>query len=402
MKVVDCVLAGAREVMDEGRSLDRVITYWIKENRREWTDRDVALYFEVMNDLVRWWRLLNSLANAVGVGGGNPAIGALTVYQALNTNVSVIRESLTARQRKQLEVEYSRLQQIRAVRESIPDWLDKLGVQELGQAWDSIIAVQNTFPSIIIRANRLKTDRRSLMAILQNEGYYVEPVEELPDAIIFKQRANIFRSVAFRQGYFEQQDCSSQRVAEFMQLEPGMRVVDACAGSGGKTLHIASLMENRGKIVAMDVFDRKLDELKRRASRAGCTIVETKLIDSTKVTKRLSGTADRLLLDVPCSGLGVLRHNPDERWHLSSEYLDELRTKQRDLLIRYCDMVKPHGKLIYTTCSVLPSENERQVDRFLKQCNGSFEMEEELTISPEDGYDGFYMARLVRISKGEE
>lgn len=400
MKIVDCVLAGVREVIDEGRNLDRVLAYWIKENRDCWSEKDVSLYNEVLNDVIRWWRLLNSLANAVGIGGGNPTIGALTVYQSLNQSASVIRESLTAKQYKMLEVEYSRLQEIRAVRESIPDWLDKLCAQELGDRWDKTIESLNTFPSIIVRANRLKTDRKSLLAILKNEGFYVAPLD-IPDAIIFKQRANIFRSQAFRQGYFEQQDYSSQRVADFMQLEQGMRVIDACAGNGGKTLNIASLMGNKGKIIAMDIFDVKLDELKRRAKRAGCTIVEPKFINSTKVVKRLHDTADRLLLDVPCSGLGVLRRNPDAKWHLTSESIKELHQTQRDILTQYSPMVKVGGKMVYTTCSILPSENEKQVKWFLDKNNGKFALDDELTISPTDGYDGFYMARLVRLEAEE-
>lgn len=397
MKIVDCVLAGVREVIEEDRNLDKVLAYWIKENREEWGENDVATYNEVLNDVVRWWRLLNSLANAVGVGGGNPTIGALTVYQELNKNVSIIREKLTARQHKKLEFEYSRLQETRAIRESIPDWLDKLCAQELGLDWDSTIAALNSFPNIVIRANRLKTDRRSLMAILKNEGFYVGTME-LPDAIVFKQRCNIFRSSAFRQGYFEQQDLSSQRVAEFMQLEPGQRVIDACAGNGGKTLNIASLMGNKGKIIAMDIFDVKLDELKRRAKRAGCTIVEPRYIDSTKVVKRLHENCDRLLLDVPCSGLGVLRRNPDAKWHLSLEGIWSMQQTQREILTHYCPMAKVGGKVIYTTCSILPSENQKQVQWFLSQNEGKYQLEEEQAISPVGGHDGFYMARLVRLS----
>jgi len=118
--------------------------------------------------------------------------------------------------------------------------------------------------------------------------------------------------------FFEVQDASSQKVAHALNLEPGLRVIDACAGAGGKTLHIAALMENKGQIIAMDIYGNKLKELKRRAKRAGAHNLETREIDSTKVIKKLHNSADRVLIDAPCTGLGVLRRNPDAKWKLNT------------------------------------------------------------------------------------
>lgn len=394
MKIIDCLMPSLRAVIDDGHKLDRVMSHWIAANRGQWSNRDIALFAETLPDIVRWWRLLRTLSNAVGFGNDSP-LGAITVYQALNPSVSIVREHLSPRQMRHLEQEYSRHYDHRAVRESIPDWIDALGAHELGPAWPDTLSALNTLPSIVLRANLLRTDRQSLMAMLDNEGY--RPVAIGPhEAIELRQRANIFRSSAFRQGYFEQQDLASQTVAHFMQLEPGMRVVDACAGNGGKTLHMASLMGNRGRIVALDIAAHKLDTLRQRAARAGCTMVETRTIDSSKVVKRLAHSADRVLLDVPCSGLGVLRRNPDIKWHLSPERLNELRHMQLDIAQRYCTMVRPGGKLVYATCSVLPSEGPEQVQRLLKLNQGAFALEAEQQLSPLDGTDGFYMARLVR------
>ena len=136
----------------------------------------------------------------------------------------------------------------------------------------------------------------------------------------------------------------------------------------------------------------------RRASRAGVSIVEPRPITTTKVVKRLKDRADRLLLDVPCSGLGVLRRNPDSKWRLSLEKIEEIKKTQIQILDRYTQMVKPGGKFVYSTCSILPSENELQVQSFLSRSNGVFVLEEEKTISPaQSGFDGFYMARLKKV-----
>lgn len=209
---------------------------------------------------------------------------------------------------------------------------------------------------------------------------------------------NVFQSEAFKKGMFEVQDYSSQLVAPLLAPEPGMRVVDACAGGGGKTLHLAALMQNRGLIIAMDTLEWKLDALRQRARRAGATNIETRVIENNKVIKRLYGTADRLLLDVPCTGLGVLRRNPDTKWKLSPDQLTELEKTQQTILQSYSPILKPGGRMVYATCSVLPSENSAQVKQFLQSDAGKdFTLLEEHSILPQDeGYDGFYMALLSR------
>ncbi|MFQ3576652.1 MAG: RsmB/NOP family class I SAM-dependent RNA methyltransferase, partial [Cytophagales bacterium] len=179
----------------------------------------------------------------------------------------------------------------------------------------------------------------------------------------------------------------------------GSREVDACAGAGGKTLHISNLMQNSGQIVALDTEEWKLTELKLRARRAGAGNIETRLIDSNKVIKRLEGSADFLLLDVPCSGLGVLKRNPDAKWKLKPGFLDDVRTKQAEILDNYCTIVKNTGVMVYATCSLLPSENQNQIERFLKTENGKqFEkINEQILLPSKHLTDGFYMCKLKRI-----
>ncbi|MEO8759943.1 MAG: RsmB/NOP family class I SAM-dependent RNA methyltransferase, partial [Bacteroidia bacterium] len=192
------------------------------------------------------------------------------------------------------------------------------------------------------------------------------------------------------------QDASSQLVATFLRVEPGMTIIDACAGAGGKTLHISALTLNKSKVIAMDIEERKLTELQKRATRAGAKI-DSKLISSTKTITDLNKTADRLLLDVPCSGLGVLKRNPDAKWKLSLERINELKKIQQQILQDYTCMLKVGGLLVYATCSILPSENNKQVELFLAN-NKNFSFIEDKTIYPSEGFDGFYMCLMKRDS----
>ena len=285
----------------------------------------------------------------------------------------------------------------RGFRESIPEWLDDLGSAELGDRWDATIAALNQPARVVLRTNRLKTDRAALQNTLRQEGVETNPIGD-GDALLLVRRQNVFQTKAFKNGLFELQDFSSQQVAAMLAPQPGMRVVDACAGGGGKTLHLAALMQNRGSLIALDTHAWKLDELRTRARRAGAANIETRPIESRKTIKRLHGSADRLLLDVPCSGLGVLRRNPDAKWKLTPESIDNLRVVQQDILQAYSPIVKPGGRMVYATCSILPSENWEQVEKFLASDAGlDFKLLEEKRILPQDeGFDGFYIALFER------
>ena len=225
-----------------------------------------------------------------------------------------------------------------------------------------------------------------------------EYLKDQPDALVLKERANVFLTDAFKQGFFEVQDANSQLVAAFLDVKPGMRVVDTCAGAGGKTLHIASLMENKGQLIAMDLYESKLKQLKLRAKRNSAFNIEYRIIDSTKVIKKLHEKADRVLIDAPCSGLGVLKRNPDAKWKLQPEFIDNIRKVQAEVLENYSIIVKPGGKLVYATCSILPSENQEQVQRFLTtEIGKQFQfIEDRKILASESGFDGFYMALLER------
>lgn len=278
---------------------------------------------------------------------------------------------------------------------SYPDWLYEIASDELGETWPQIAHAMNQRPSTFIRCNTLKTDVPRLQAALKKSGIESEYLGE--QTLKLHSVANLFKTAAFQDGWFEMQDIGSQHITPLLEVGPSMRVVDACSGAGGKSLHLAALMQNKGYVLAMDIHEHKLATLKKRAKRAGAHMIETRPITSTKTVKRLKEKFDRVLLDVPCSGTGVFKRNPDAKWHLSEQNLKELVQLQSEILERYSKMCKPGAYLVYATCSILPRENQHQVSRFLAN-NPQFELISELSLLPgiNSQGDGFYAAKLVR------
>ena len=283
----------------------------------------------------------------------------------------------------------------KAIEHSVPDWLAGLFEKELGAKWEKEMSALNEQAPVILRANSLKISAENLVEILKEEGVNSFVLRDYLDAVQLEEKKNVFLTSAFKEGFFEVQDASSQKIAELLDVKEGMRVVDACAGAGGKTLHIAALMKNKGQIIALDIYEWKLAELKRRAKRAGAFNIETRFIEDNKVIKRLHNTADRLLIDAPCSGLGVLKRNPDSKWKIDEDFINRIKTEQENILQNYSKILKKGGKMVYATCSILPSENGEQVRKFLAE-NTEFALVKEENIMPSDGYDGFYMALIER------
>jgi 16S rRNA (cytosine967-C5)-methyltransferase len=290
------------------------------------------------------------------------------------------------------------LGRIRKYRESIPDWLDERGELELGDRWDDTIRCLNLPPVLTLRANTLKTTRDELRALLEARGVPFRTVDGALEALVLEQGIDDLPNDELKAGTFEIQDASSQVVSRMLAPEPGMRVVDACAGAGGKSLHLAALMKNRGKIIALDTNEKKLNRISQRAKRANATIIESRHIASTKTIKRLAGSADRLLLDVPCSGTGSLRKNPDIKWRLSPSSMDRLIEEQAHIISYYSRIVKPGGLMLYANCSVFPSEGEAQIRSFCETNAGGFSLESEKRIGPCDtDFEGFYLALIRRL-----
>ncbi|HDY7750897.1 TPA: RsmB/NOP family class I SAM-dependent RNA methyltransferase [Vibrio vulnificus] len=286
-----------------------------------------------------------------------------------------------------------------ALWDGCPEWLDVLGERELGELWAAERSALAKPAKRYLRVNLLKCDRDDLAKRLNKEGVSTVPVDAVESALEVTSNSALFKTQSFADGWFEQQDAGSQKVAAALEVKPGMRVIDACAGAGGKTLHLAAMMAGKGRLLAMDVEEWKLNNLKERARRAGAHNVETRLITSSKTIKRLKLSADRVLLDVPCSGLGVLKRNPDAKWRDTEERLPVLMELQAHILASYSRMVKVGGMLVYATCSIMPCENRGQVDAFLA-ANPHFRLIDDENITPANsGFDGFYLARLERIAE---
>jgi len=381
----------------KGATADRALQF-IMRKYRYWSDAERAWVAHTFYDIVRYWRLLATVAGT-GTNTDKSSLWHIFGVWLLRKGQPLPEEKEFARlNQKQVMQRLEKFKKVRALQQSIPDWLDQRGEKELGERWEPLLRALNERPPLMLRVNTLLADVNKVLSRLAAENFQAAPVEGSDTAIEMKG-GNVFRSKAFEDGWFEVQDLSSQEVAPFLDVQPGLRVVDACAGAGGKSLHLAALMKNKGRLLALDTVPEKLEELKRRARRAGAGVIETRAIDSSKVTKRLQDSADRLLLDLPCSGTGVLRRNPDIRWRLSEEDLERLLGQQRDMLDRYSAIVKPGGKLVYAVCSVLPAEGEMQVSAFLQRTNGAWTLEEERrTGLLEHKGDGFYMARLLRVS----
>ncbi|MCM8570769.1 RsmB/NOP family class I SAM-dependent RNA methyltransferase [Gramella jeungdoensis] len=386
------------EIFNVGNYADKVIEKTLKRDKR-WGSRDRSFIAETTYDIVRWKRLYAEIAEVKEPFSREDLFRVFSVWCVLRGIKLPDWPQFEGTPVRRIKGKFDELSKIRKYRESVPDWLDELGSRELGdKTWTKELHSLNNQAPVVIRANKLKTTPQKLAEILKEEGIETSNLRNYPEALELKERANIFRTKAFKDGLFEVQDASSQRVAEFLNVEPGMRVVDTCAGAGGKTLHLAALMENKGQIIALDIYGNKLKELKRRAKRAGAHNIDTRSIDSTKVIKKLYNTADRVLIDAPCSGLGVLSRNPDAKWKLQPEFIENIRNTQLDILQKYSQILKKGGQLVYATCSILPSENQQQVQKFLKTEEGAkFRLKKEKTIlSSESGYDGFYMALLEK------
>ena len=393
--LVAAVIEALETSFGKGYYADKVIERILKRNPK-WGARDRGFIAENTYGIVRWWRLLWDLY------GKEPSLKRKELYRLFGIWWQWQGHELPSDWPQfdtvrglDLQQRYAEFETKLAIRESWPDWLAELAEEELGEAWPEIAKASNIPAEVFIRTNSLKIDRKSLLKQLEHENCPARPLEANEVGIILEERKNTFRFKTFQSGYFEVQDGGSQMIAPYLEVEPGMRVIDACAGAGGKSLHLAALMENKGLIIAMDVEAWKLKELQKRARRNGAHNIETRAIENSKSIKRLHNSADRLLLDVPCSGTGVIKRNPDTKWKLQPEHLDRVRKIQADIIEDYSKMLKSGGKMVYATCSILRSENEAQVEKFLAN-HPEFTFISDQRVNPSEWSDGFYMALLEK------
>ncbi|MBU2945996.1 RsmB/NOP family class I SAM-dependent RNA methyltransferase [Zobellia uliginosa] len=396
--LVFAVIDALNLIFNEGEYADKVVQKVLKYDKR-WGSRDRGFIAETTYEMVRYKRLYTEIADVKAPFSRPDLFRMWAVWAVLKGIKLPDWKQIEPTPERRIKGRFDELSNIRKYRESLPDWIDEICLKALGEKlWNAESAALNVQAEVILRTNTLKTNKETLRKALLDEGIVVEPIKGYASALRLPERANVFVTESFKKGFFEVQDASSQLVSEYLDVKPGQRVVDTCAGAGGKSLHLAALMENKGQLISMDIYGSKLKELKRRARRNNAHNIETREIESTKVFKKLYGSADRVLIDAPCTGLGVLRRNPDSKWKMQPEFLEKITKTQHDIIRSYSKIVKPGGKMVYATCSILPQENNDQVVSFLASEEGKdFSLVKENKIyASKSGFDGFYMALLER------
>lgn len=391
------IVAGLESSLFEKRPAAEVIKKLLKSNRG-WGSRDRRIIAQVFYDVIRQKRLFQALT---GTENSNKDLWSLVAcWMVLNNFTLPDWEEFKAVNTDSVKFKVSILTQQRKYKYSIPDWLDKMGMAAFGEAaWEKEIASLNTPAAMIVRVNTLKTSVEKIKDTLKKKYQIItHNIPDYPNALIFEKKQSLQDIKEYREGFFEVQDANSQKVAPWLKAQSGKYYIDACAGAGGKSLHLANLTADNAQILALDIYPAKLDELRKRCYRNGIQSVQTASVENEKVLNGIEKMADGILIDAPCSGLGVLKRNPDAKWNITPERLEEILEVQKNILQTYAPMVKKGGTLVYATCSILPLENQLQVSHFLgSELGDLFELEKEHTyFSHETGFDGFYCARMIR------
>ncbi len=300
-----------------------------------------------------------------------------------------------------------------SVKYSHPQWMVQLFIDDWGlEKAVQVLRSNNEIPPLTARVNTLRISRERLLERLAEEGVRATPSLLLPEAIEFAAEGSVWKLEAYREGLLYLQDISSMLAAYSLEVEPGQTVLDACAGPGGKATHLAALMQDSGTVYALDIHDHRLSLIEKNAKRLGIHIIETRKQDATTALAADYTRMDRILTDVPCSGLGVIRRRIDLKWRLRPEQIEQLAELQSAILERAADCLRSDGLLVYSTCTISRRENEEVVTRFLERHGKDFRLDPRAPKPLEkylygDGFfqmlpgdenlDGFFIARLRRL-----
>lgn len=284
-----------------------------------------------------------------------------------------------------------------SVEYSCPLWLTEKLLKQYGEeTTERILAASQEKQPVSLRVNRLATSPEKLQKLLNDEGIITSLDEENANRLFVEGALDINRSDSYGKGLYSVQNSSSMTAVEVLDPQRGDVVLDLCAAPGGKTTYIAERMENKGEVYAFDLHPHKMELIQKSAERLGITIVSASVQDATLPMEQWIGRADRVLADVPCSGIGVIHKKPDIKWHRTMEDVEELCKIQKKILQNAASYLKPDGVLVYSTCTILKEENQEQVQAFLKE-NLEFILEEERTLfTHKTGGSGFYIAKLIR------
>lgn len=355
-----------------GLPLDVHLSHYYRKNKALGS-KDRSYISETIYGMIRWMGLIDHR-----LSDSHDWESRLKAYQKLNLKKLVANESIPTHIRASFPKEYFEI-------------LQRHFGEEKALA---LCHVSNTKAPITLRVNLLKTTRSTLLARWKDR-FEASPTPHSLFGIAFKERLNFHTLEEFQKGFFEIQDEASQLIANLVDAVPGDQVLDYCAGSGGKTLAFAHKLQEKGQIFLHDIRPRALVEAKRRLKRAGIEngqIIQAKAPHLEKLKKKM----DWVLVDVPCSGSGTLRRNPDMKWKFSREMLERITRQQREIFKEALSYLKEGGKIVYATCSLLPEENEEQIEFFQQELGCTLATRPFRSLPTEGGMDGFFGAVLTK------
>ena len=334
----------------------------------------------------------------------NECVNLTKKYAFKSTSfVNAILRKIEKKDYKKLENITSQVEKISKLY-SMPEWLvEKLLKEYSVQTVEEICEYSNEKPKTTIRINTLKIDKENFLKELEEKEIGYEETE-LPNFLHLKNIKNIGELDLFKKGYFTVQDIGAGKIGLFLNLKIGEKVLDACSAPGGKTTHLAELMKNTGEIIACELHSHRAKLVEENAKRLGITIIKSQVKDMQKIEKDYIEKFDKILLDVPCMGFGVMKRKPDIKWQRKKEDLETITKIQFEILNICSRYLKIGGELVYSTCSILKNENEDIIEKWLKEVdaedslkNRKYEIESKQKILPDKNTDGFFMCKIKRI-----
>lgn len=402
----------------------------IKQNRKNLTEKDIGLISEIVYGVTTWRLTLDEIIkkySKIKIKKISPwilNILRMGIYQiifldkipksaAVNESVNLAKRYghasssnfVNAILRKIEKTDYEEFFQIGDDIEriskitSMPKWIvEELMKNNEIKKVEEICKNSNIKPKITIRVNSLKINKQELIEKLKEKGIECnEPQEKVDDFLILEKIKNIENIDEFKKGYFTIQDISAGQTARILNPQPGELVLDACSAPGGKTTYMAELMKNKGKIEAWDIHEHRTKLVEKNAQRLGIDIIETKVKDASLYDESLKEKFNKILLDVPCLGIGVIKRKPDIKWQRKPEDIEKITEIQKKILNNCSKYLKNNGTIVYSICSILKDENEEVVNEFLKENSEYYiKPEETRNILPNQEEDGFFICKIYK------
>ncbi len=402
----EAIISALYDVFVDGQYVNYIVPKVLKSNKK-WGSKDRRFVAEAIYEITRFWNFHQYSAQQETVEEKEQIWPILASYLVVKNNSLPDWKEFTSCSIDEIIQRQNKAQSIFVLQQSLPDWLHELGINQLGQeVWENEVIAQNQEADVVLRINSLAFPSNTIeerKAIVSNSlaelGVTTKSIENYPDALQLIERKSIVQSKAYKQGWIEIQDANSQLVAPFCHPKENQIIIDACTGAGGKSLHLAAVVNNDADIYSLDVNPLKIEELEKRLLRANATCIEAGLVVDFSLID-YAKQADVVLIDAPCSGIGTMKHEADKKWKLTPEFMEEITKLQQQVLLTYSPLVKPGGILVYATCSIFPMENQMVVQDFLQSKLGAnFQLDEEQTVLPsKTGFDGFYMARMIHTT----